>query len=87
MVFPAGQRVIFETAARPTPAQQQVWMIEGQMHISLSASTWLLHAGDSMAVQLNQPITYRNRSRQAARYLVAVNAPAGSVWARCLTTP
>jgi transcriptional regulator with XRE-family HTH domain len=78
VLFPAGQRVVFETAERPFEVQQQVWMIDGQMQISVGAASYGLHAGDCLAMQLDQPISFHNRSRKPARYLVALTRMASA---------
>ena len=70
--FPAGARVAFETAARDKPVHQQVWLLAGELHITLGAHTHQLRAGDCLAMQLDQPIVYSNPGRRAARYAVAI---------------
>lgn len=77
--FPPGQRVEFGHGPREAEIEQQVWMIEGEMEISLGEQTWLLRPGDCLAMCLDQAITYRNTSRQAARYLVALAHPTSTL--------
>lgn len=72
VIFPAGQRVAFETSTREVDVYQQVWMIDGQMELTVDDTIWLLQAGDCLAMRLNCPIVYRNPGRSAARYLVAL---------------
>jgi transcriptional regulator with XRE-family HTH domain len=72
VVFPAGQRVAYDTAARESEVHQQVWMIEGTMDVTVGDVPWRLERGDCLAMRLNQPIVYRNPTRQPARYLVAL---------------
>jgi transcriptional regulator with XRE-family HTH domain len=74
VVFPAGQRVAYETAAREGEVHQQVWLIEGAMEITVGDVPWRLEPGDCLAMRLNQPIAYRNPTRKPARYLVALVA-------------
>jgi transcriptional regulator with XRE-family HTH domain len=76
VVFPPGQRVAYETAAREGEVYQQVWMIEGVMEVTVGDVPWRLECGDCLARRLNQPITYRNPTRKPARYLVALAAQA-----------
>lgn len=73
--FPAGQRVAYETGERHPKIHQQIWIIEGEMHITLGHDEWSLATGDCLAIQLNQPIIYRNVSTRPARYLVAIADP------------
>jgi transcriptional regulator with XRE-family HTH domain len=70
--FPPGQRVAYETSARDVEVQQQVWIIEGQMEVTVGATLWLLDAGDCLAMRLDQPIAYHNPGAKPARYLVAL---------------
>jgi transcriptional regulator with XRE-family HTH domain len=72
VVFPAGERVAYETAARDAEIHQQIWIVEGAMEITVGDATWRLDAGDCLAMRLDQPIVYRNMSQRPARYLVAL---------------
>jgi transcriptional regulator with XRE-family HTH domain len=72
VVFPAGQRVAYDTAAREVEIHQQVWMIEGTMELTVAGTLWRLETGDCLAMRLDQPIVYRNPTRRPARYLVAL---------------
>lgn len=72
VVFPAGQRVAYDTAAREVEVHQQVWMIEGTMELTVGGTLWRLETGDCLAMRLDQPIVYRNPTRKPARYLVAL---------------
>jgi transcriptional regulator with XRE-family HTH domain len=79
VVFPAGQRVAYETGARDAEVHQQVWMIEGTMELTVGDKLWKLQAGDCLAMRLDQPLVYRNPTRKPARYLVALaTLPAGT---------
>lgn len=70
--FPAGQRVAFETRSREAEVHQQVWMIDGRMHITVGDVAWQLAPGDCLAMTLGQPIVFHNPGRVPARYLVAL---------------
>ena len=72
VVFPAGQRVAYDTAAREVDVHQQVWMIDGVMEMTVGDAHWHLQAGDCLAMRLDRPIVYRNPTRKPARYLVAL---------------
>ena len=75
VIFPAGKRVAYDSAARDV--DQQIWMIEGAMELTVGRERWRLEAGDCLAMRLDRPIVYRNPTRKRARYLVALaNAPA-----------
>lgn len=72
IVFPAGQRVAYDRPTHDADIHQQVWMIDGEMEVSVGSVAWQLRAGDCLAMRLDQPIVYRNPTRQNARYLVAL---------------
>ncbi|MFG6412541.1 helix-turn-helix domain-containing protein [Roseateles sp. DC23W] len=72
VIFPAGQRVAFETSARDPDIHQLVWMIDGRMEIAHGDDTWQLSAGDCLAVRLTAPMRFHNPATQPARYLVAL---------------
>lgn len=75
VIFPPGRRVAYDNAARESDIHQQVWMIEGEMELTVGRSTYRLRAGDCLAMKLDEPLVYRNRTRQRARYLVALADP------------
>ena len=72
VIFPAGQRVAYDTAAREVEIHQQVWMIEGVMEMTVGDVHWRLEAGDCLAMRLDRAFVYRNPGSQPARYLVAL---------------
>ena len=70
--FPPGARVAYETSARAVDVDQQVWIIEGAMEVTVGVTRWQLATGDCLAMRLDQPITFHNPNTTAARYLVAL---------------
>jgi transcriptional regulator with XRE-family HTH domain len=72
VIFPAGQRVAFETSERDADIHQLIWMIDGTMEIRHGADLWQLNAGDCLAVRLDAPISFHNPGSRPARYLVAL---------------
>lgn len=76
VVLPAGAQVSYDPAVRSPAQDQQVWVIEGRVRISVGSATHDLEAGDCLAMQVDQVNSFRNRSRQKARYLVALAAAA-----------
>ena len=76
--FPPGARVVFDTM-RDIVLEQQIWMQAGCMQLSTGRETYLLEAGDCLAMRLNRPLTFRNPSDQPAHYiLVATQQPRGT---------
>jgi hypothetical protein len=72
VVLPAGAHVAYETGARDVNMQQQIWVQEGHIEVTLGSVTYRLAADDCLAMQLNEPTTFRNRTRQLARYIVVI---------------
>jgi transcriptional regulator with XRE-family HTH domain len=77
--FPPGQKVAYESGAREVQIDQQIWVIEGQMHITLGQDQWHLSTGDCLSMRLDQPCIFSNRSEESTRYLVAITKAHGSL--------
>jgi transcriptional regulator with XRE-family HTH domain len=75
VIFPAGQRVVYDALVSNADLNQQVWMIDGVMEISVGEQHWCLKAGDCLAMQLDQTVVYFNPAQSAAHYLVALATP------------
>lgn len=72
VLFPAGARVAFETGGRETLIDQQVWLLEGTMDITLGSDHHRLHAGDCLAMPLDARTMFHNPTRTPARYAVVI---------------
>ena len=69
ITFPAGARVAYETSSQDI--DRQLWMLEGQMEITVGDTRWELAAGDCLVMRLDEPSTYHNPGTVPARYLIA----------------
>jgi transcriptional regulator with XRE-family HTH domain len=77
VVFPAGGHVAYETGPRPTLTHQQIWVLDGEIEVTVGDDRHALAAGDCFAHVLDRPVAYRNRTRKAARYaVILVTGPA-----------
>ena len=72
VTMPAGARVAYETAAHEPRIHQQIWVQEGSLEVSVGRETHRLNDGDCLAMQLNEPIVFRNPTRKSARYIVCI---------------
>src|SRR5262245_39161769 len=72
IVLPAGARVAYDTGVRDGSIHQQIWVQEGTVEVTLGRVTHRLSEDDCLAMQLNEPTAFRNRTRKPARYLVIV---------------
>ena len=74
VILPAGASVAYETGARPAIIHQQIWVQEGSIELTLGSFTYQLDPDDCLAMHLNEPTTFRNRTDQPARYFVIIAA-------------
>jgi transcriptional regulator with XRE-family HTH domain len=65
--FPPGGRVAFENGVR---VQQQVWVLEGAIDVTVGAARHRLREGDCLAMSLDHPSMFHNPGRRWARYAV-----------------
>jgi transcriptional regulator with XRE-family HTH domain len=80
VVLPPGARVAYDTGHRAAAVHQQIWIIEGEIDLTLGEETYHLSAGDCLSMRLDRPTMFRNHADQPARYVVALatDARAGS---------
>jgi transcriptional regulator with XRE-family HTH domain len=81
VVLPAGTRVAYDSGFRVPCVDQQVWVLEGAIEVSVGENLHRLAAGDCLAMRLDRPIAFRNRSRKPTRHLMALtmNAAASKI--------
>jgi transcriptional regulator with XRE-family HTH domain len=70
--LPVGASVAYETGAREVSIHQQIWVQEGRVEVTVGNVTYRLAEGDCLAMQLNEPTAFCNRSRKVARYVVVL---------------
>lgn len=76
--FPPGGRVAFEASVREMRVYQQIWVLEGTIHITVGKQRYRLRQGDCLAMELDSPTMFHNPSRKSARYAVVMSsAPSG----------
>jgi transcriptional regulator with XRE-family HTH domain len=80
VVLPPGARVAYDTGHRAAAVHQQIWIIEGEIDLTLGEETYHLSAGDCLSMRLDRPTIFRNLVERPARYVVALatDARAGS---------
>jgi transcriptional regulator with XRE-family HTH domain len=82
IALPAGARVAYETGAREVSIHQQIWVLQGSVEVTLGRVTHRLAQDDCLAMQLDQPTAFRNRTRKPARYAVVIAAERPRAWRR-----
>jgi transcriptional regulator with XRE-family HTH domain len=70
--FPAGGRVAFEAGARDVRVHQQVWVLKGEIDITVGEQRHSLCEGDCLAMQLDGPTMFHNPTQKPARYAVVI---------------
>ena len=63
----------YETGARPGVTHQQIWVLQGALEVTLGKTRHELATGDCLAMVLDQPITFRNRTAKPVRYAVIID--------------
>lgn len=71
VVLPPGARVAYESASLHD-IDQQVWVQEGRIEITVGQTTHHLGEDDCLAMRLGEPMAFANRTRKPARYIVAI---------------
>ena len=79
VILPPGTRVAYDGVPRSIGIDQQVWVLEGTIELSVGKDTHSLAVGDCLAMRVDRPTAFRNPTDQPARYVVAVAAD--RVWA------
>ena len=77
VVLPAGASVAYETGARDVNIHQQIWVQAGIVEVTVGRTTHRLSEDDCLAMQLNEPTAFRNRTRKPARYAVIIGSERG----------
>lgn len=75
--FPRGARVAFDTGVRDVRVNQQVWVLDGAIDVSVGDDRHELEKGDCLAFVLDRPVTFHNRSSRTARYAVVIASEPG----------
>ena len=70
--FPAGRRVVLEGGTPVNAIDEQIWVLEGAMTLTLGRMSHRLEAGDCLALHVDGPIEFHNPTRRAARYAVVI---------------
>lgn len=70
--FPAGATVTFENGAGGKRVAQQIWVQTGAIEVTVGDVTHRLEADDCLAMSLDAPVTFRNRTRKDAHYVVVL---------------
>ena len=71
--FPAGARVTFDTGLLAVKATQHIWILDGEMQITVGTDVHRLREGDCLWMSLDIPRVFHNPTKKAARYAVVLH--------------
>ena len=71
-LLPPGARVAYESGASENAVAQQIWVRSGAIEVTVGKVTHKLGEDDCLAMQLDAPVTFHNRTRRTARYIVVL---------------
>jgi transcriptional regulator with XRE-family HTH domain len=72
VVLPAGAHVAYDNGFRTADIHQQIWIQEGMLVLTIGGVVHRLRTGDCLAMRLDEPIAFRNRTRKLVRYIVVL---------------
>lgn len=72
--MPAGARVLLDAPRGGFRLDQQLWLLEGELTLSVRGREHRLAAGDCLAMLLDGPIAFHNPGEVPARYAVVLTA-------------
>ena len=78
VILPPGAHVAYDTASRLSIVDQQVWLLAGDIEVTVGDRLHRLATGDCLAMRVDRPISFRNPATEASRYLVALTTAGSS---------
>jgi transcriptional regulator with XRE-family HTH domain len=72
VVLPAKTRIAYDSGSREVPLAQQVWVQQGILDVTVGKMPYRLKQDDCLAMPLNLPISFHNRTQKLVRYIVVV---------------
>jgi transcriptional regulator with XRE-family HTH domain len=78
VVLPAGAHVVLDSAAGAPALDQQIWVLEGALQLTLGDACHQLAQGDCLHMHLRETISYRNTGTEPVRYAVILAARSGA---------
>jgi transcriptional regulator with XRE-family HTH domain len=72
VILPVKAKVAYASGSGDTPRAQQIWVLEGIVDVTVGNIAYRLRRDDCLAMTLNSPISFYNRSQKRARYVVVI---------------
>jgi mannose-6-phosphate isomerase-like protein (cupin superfamily) len=90
VILPVKAKIAYASGPWDTPRAQQIWVLEGIVDVTVGNVAYRLRRDDCLAMTLNVPISFHNRSQKRARYVVVIGkerAPGVGATTRSLALP
>lgn len=75
--LPAGAEVRLDSAGGAPALDQQIWVLQGPLDLTVDGAHYDLATGDCLQMHLRGPIVYRNPGSATVRYAVILAAGSG----------
>jgi transcriptional regulator with XRE-family HTH domain len=72
VILPVKAKIAYASGLGDTPRAQQIWVLEGILDVTVSNVAYRLRRDDCLAMTLNVPISFHNRSQKRTRYVVVI---------------
>lgn len=73
VLFPPGERVVFDNPWSARPLSQQVWVLDGELDMTTGGVTHRLNTGDCLHMRLDTPTAFHNPTARPIRYAVIIH--------------
>lgn len=70
--LPPGARVSYDSGNRAATVEQQIYLLDGTIELTVGEVTHRLSTGDCLAMRLDRPTGFHNPTDHTARYIVAL---------------
>jgi transcriptional regulator with XRE-family HTH domain len=72
VVLPPGVRVAYDAVPSSVGTEQQAWVLEGKVELTVGTKTHRLAEGDCLAMRVDRPTAFRNPTDRPVRHVVAL---------------
>ncbi|AJY46202.1 helix-turn-helix domain-containing protein [Martelella endophytica] len=73
VTFPAGARIAFPPEPAAAGASQYLWLIEGEIEVTIEDQDYRLGSGDCLFMEIALPHVFSNSTNEDARYAMVIH--------------
>ena len=77
VLVPPGARIVIDRSQPPGRTDQQIWVLDGVLELTLGDVVHRLETGDCLHMRLDQPIAFHNPGAAPVRYAVVLTIADG----------